>query len=288
MTEPRTASPAARGFTLVELMVTLSIVAMVMVTVYFTFFRSQANAQRMNALIESRQNARSACQLMERELRMAGSGWGKVNVNVYYSGQTAQLNPVDAGYAGTNTSDTLSIVGAFAGAGSKLRANMTTNTEDIPVQSIDGLNDSDLVVVTDGANAHMFQVTGRVASPAALQHSTSSPWNPSGLYANWPVGGYSINSDVYKATWAQYRFDSTGFTRPSLVRIENNGPPQVVAQTVRGFEVWYLMQDGTLTRNPANWAMVDKVRPVVHISFENANRQTIQDSVWAIAKPRTY
>ncbi len=286
--EPTKASPIpARGFTLVELMVTLTIIAMVLTTVYFTFFRSQANAQRMNALIESRQNARAACQLLEREVRMAGSGWGRIAVNCYSAGTEFQLSPVDAGY-GTTNSDTLSVIGAYAGVTSKLTAGMTTPTTDIQVASTAGFSDSDLVVVTNGATAHMFKVTGRLASPPRLQHASSSPWNPSGSYSNWPAGGYGVNADVYKATWVQYWYDSTSFTRPSLVRQEDNSAPQVVAQTVRDFEVWYLMQDGTVTRNPASWTMVDKIRPVVHISYTNVNRQTITDSVWAIAKPRTF
>ncbi len=277
---------ASRGFTMVEMMVTVAIISMILTIVYSTFFRAQGNAQRMNALVESRQNARAACQLIEREVRMAGSGWGRLACNINYSGQQFQVTPIDPGYAGAN-SDTLSIIGGFVGNATKLRATMSTCTTDIPVQSISGFSVGDLVVVTSGASAHLFQVTGTASSPAVLRHASSSPWNPASSYANWPPGGYGVNAEVYKSTWTQYRFDPTTFTRPSLVRIENNGLPQVVAQTVVAFEVWYLMQDGTLTRNPLDWTSVDRVRPLVRISYESGNG-TVNDSVWAIAKPRTF
>ena len=278
---------AVRGFTLIELLISLTVVALVLGAVFFTFFRAQANAQRMNALIESRQNARAACQLIERETRMAGSGWGRKEVNVYQSGSTFLLTPVDAGYD-PSRSDTLGLVGAFAGTSTTLASAMTSPTSSMLVQSIAGFSDSDLVVVTDGSTAHMFRVTGLQTGPDQLLHAPSSPWNPSGSFTNWPLGGYGIGSDVYKATWVQYRFDSTGFSRPSLVRIEDGGAPQVVAQTVKAFYVYYLMQDGTVTRSPSSWTMVDKVRPVVKVSYTDANHQTVTDSVWAIAKPRTY
>src|SRR5262249_23818320 len=192
---------AVRGSTLIELLIALTVVALVLGAVFFTFFRSQANAQRMNALIESRQNARAACQLIERETRMAGSGWGRKEVNVYRSGSTFALTPVDAGND-PSRSDTLGLVGALAGPpiplaapSTGLAAAMVSPTSSMVVQSVAGLSDSDLVVVTDGSTAHMFKVTSLQTGPDQLLHAPSSPWNPSGSFTNWPLGGYGIGAD---------------------------------------------------------------------------------------------
>src|SRR5213083_1989001 len=72
---PRVSAPAARrGFTLVELMITLTVLAVVLVvltTVMYTAARSKvATANR----IESSQASRVAVDMMARDLRSAGYG----------------------------------------------------------------------------------------------------------------------------------------------------------------------------------------------------------------------
>ena len=71
---------SARGFGLIELMVTLLVMAAVLAGIYLSFFGMQHQSNRMTKVAEMRQSARTCIQLMEREIRMAGSGWGRLTV----------------------------------------------------------------------------------------------------------------------------------------------------------------------------------------------------------------
>jgi prepilin-type N-terminal cleavage/methylation domain-containing protein len=66
--------PRSAGFTLIELMVTLVIFALVAVTVTLVLQNSAKSKQRTTSRIESEQSARAALDLMARDIRTAGYG----------------------------------------------------------------------------------------------------------------------------------------------------------------------------------------------------------------------
>ncbi|MEY4070659.1 MAG: SdrD B-like domain, partial [Candidatus Eisenbacteria bacterium] len=85
------ASPNARrdaGFSLVELMVTVAIFAVVAVTVTLVLMNSARTKQRTTAHLEAEQTARAAMDLMARDIRSAGYGadldWGTPQPAVAY------------------------------------------------------------------------------------------------------------------------------------------------------------------------------------------------------------
>jgi type IV pilus assembly protein PilW len=61
-----------RGFTLIELMVALCIVAILMVSITMAFHTQQESQVREQMVLEMQQNVRAALQVMERDIRMAG------------------------------------------------------------------------------------------------------------------------------------------------------------------------------------------------------------------------
>jgi type IV pilus assembly protein PilW len=60
------------GFTLVELLISMTLVALVMTAVYSTYQSQQKTYVVQNQMAAMQQNARAAMFYMERELRMAG------------------------------------------------------------------------------------------------------------------------------------------------------------------------------------------------------------------------
>jgi len=60
------------GFTLVELMVTLAVSILIAAALYATYLMQQRSYQMQSSVIEVQQNARTALDLMVRDLRMAG------------------------------------------------------------------------------------------------------------------------------------------------------------------------------------------------------------------------
>jgi hypothetical protein len=290
VSRPRPARPPDdAGLGLIELIIALSVMALVMVAMFSTFFRSQSVAGNMTSAVNLRQGARGACQLLERELRMAGSGWGRIAVDRYRSGGTDSLFALNFGPGSTGGPDSVVILGGWTTA-TTLRAAMANAWSTIPVTSTTGFAVGDLVVVTNTQSAHMYQVTAVQASPALLTNASSSAYNPpSGqTLTNWPAGGYPIGAQVYRVSWVTYRMDSTTYRRPSLIRRDFGGSPQLVAFDVSNFQMRYRMQDGTVTRSPTDLDMVDEVVPVIWTRQSIRGRSAVTDSVWADVRPRTF
>ncbi|MEO7866145.1 MAG: prepilin-type N-terminal cleavage/methylation domain-containing protein [Candidatus Eisenbacteria bacterium] len=275
------------GFGLIELMVTLVLLAAVLASLYLSFFGSQRQGTRMTKVAEMRQGARTCIQLMEREIRMAGSGWGRLTVYGSKNGASDSLAAVTPGYGGVAGSDSVQLVGAWQ-ASTTLSSSMPNPSSILNVSSVSGFSDNDLVIITDGVSAHLFQLTGVNSSSSNLQHNPSSPYNVAGGHNQWPAGGYGVGAQVYKITRASYYYDSSSYRKPALLRREFGQAPQIVAYNVNGLHVWYELQDGTRTRSPGNLAFVDKVIPVVLTRVTDSRLAALGDSVWAVIRPRTF
>jgi prepilin-type N-terminal cleavage/methylation domain-containing protein len=286
---PRSLLARANGFTLIELIIALSVMGLVLIAVFSTFFRSQHVGQTMSAAVNLRQGVRGANQLLERELRMAGSGWGRLKVGRFRSGVEDSIFAVNFGPGGTALCDSVGIMGGWTAA-TVLSTAMPTATSNLSVSSAAGFGVGDFVVVTNGSRAHMYQLTAVQASPGLLSISSSSSYNPpsGGTFTNWPPSGYATGSPVYRVSWVTYKIDSTTFRRVALVRRPFGTTPQLVAYDVSGFQVRYRMQDGTTTRSPSDLHMVDEIVPVVWTRQAIRGQQTRVDSVWAVVRPRTF
>ena len=293
MRPPLPIRAGARGFSLVELMVALLVMAIVLVGVYSTFFRSQNRSAMVSRTAEQRQHARAAMQLLERETRMAGSGWGRLTIRGWNSGANWNLDGVNPAPDTSTTAaagDSVVLVGAWQAA-TTLTADMALATTDAQVASSAGFAAGDLFIVTDGTAAFLFQVTAVTSGPARLEHGNTSTYNfTAGTPSGWPSGGFVIGSRVYKATITTYKMDRSSYKRASLVRREFGQLPQVVAYNVDGFRVWYLMQGGVWTRDPGvgNLAFIDQIAPVVLTKVSDPQLGVMEDSVWTTIRPRTF
>ena len=281
----------ARGFGLTELMVTVVVLGVVLLAIFGAFFRTNDESRRIAKMVEFRQSARASVQLIERDVRMAGSGWGRNPVEVTVGGTKQQWWAITPGY-GTGPNDSLRLLGAMQAA-TVLSAAMTLTSSNLKVASVAGFATNDLCVVTDGQSAHMFQVTSINAGAFLLDHATSSPYNNSGGLNNWPAGGYpSGTTQVYKVNRITHRIDSLNYRRPVLVRQEWGGVPQAVAYDLNKFQMWYVLQDSTETRNPlvfgSGVALISKVQPRIYTRVTDRTRPTLIDSVWAEIQPRTF
>ena len=288
------ARPNGHGFGLIEFMIALVVGMLVLGSIMSTYFHTSNQAQRLTRVADQRQNARTAIQLIEREIRMAGSGWGRVDIFCNDGAGTADtLRAVNPGHSSAAGNDSLVLVGAWQ-ATTVLAAAMPSPTSAVTVTSTAAFSDGDLFILTNSrtGKAHMLMCTG-VPNSTTLNHGTTSPFNTSDaghLTNTWPAsGGYAATvTSVYKATITSYYYDATSFRKPALMRHEYGQAPQVVAYDVDGFRVWYQLQDGTWTRYPPNMTSVDKVAPVVFTKVNDPRLASLRDSVWAAVQPRTF
>ena len=289
------APAASRGFGLIEMLVAVSLLSAVVIMVFLTFFRARNELGRIGTLVNSRQEARATIQLIERDVRMSGSCFAKMAINASNGGTATVWYAINPG-PGSGQNDSLQLVGAW-GASTKTTAAVGTGSTNIVVQNLPtgagGFNINDLILLTFGGVGHMFQITALNTGTKTISHATTSAWNVLPAGWNWPAGGgYPVGSQVYKIDILSYSVDSTNYRRPALVRKMFGGSPQVVSYGVNKFQLWYRMQDGSLTRTPpaggSNGALVDKVRPVVFTSLKDPTRSTYDDSVWSEVRPRTF
>jgi len=281
-----------RGFTLIEVIVALMLATLLLGAISMAFYRTTSEAMRLRDVTDRRQSARTAVQMMEREIRMAGSGWGRIPVYGNNSaGQPVTLAAVVPGYVSVAADDSLLLVGAWQ-TQTTVTDQMPSSSSNIKVQDVTGFNPNDLVLITNGQAANMFQVTSTNTSSEHLQANPSSPYNSSGGYKTsqgmWPATGYPPGSLVFKLTISSYYMDRTSFRKPALMRHEYGLPPQVAAYNVDGFRVWYQLQNGTWTRNPQNMMTVEQVQPVVATRLSDPRRPALVDSVWTALRPRSF
>jgi prepilin-type N-terminal cleavage/methylation domain-containing protein len=274
------------GMTLIELLVAMVVVGIVLVAVFSTFFRAQRVQSDVTDQVNLRQGARGAVQVIERELRMAGSGWGRIPVDLY-DGEADTLYALGPGPGAAAGNDSITIVGAW-GAMTTLRDGMPNSSSILKVVSTTGFAEGDLCVITNGQTAHLFQATQVQSPPGNIQHNPSSSYNPPGGHNDWPVGGYVSGDQVYELSWVSYYVDSVNFRRPSLVRRPFGQSPQLIAYDVMRFQVRYRLQDSTLTRSPGSMSMIDEILPVITTRSARPNRPVAVDSAWTSVRPRTF
>lgn len=287
MTHVMQPSRNERGFGIVELLVAMVITGVVLIATYGALFRSQSAATRVSASVETRQNSRAAVQLLEREVRMSGSGWGRNQLYGWNNGVAMNRFAISYNYGGSAaSSDTIGIVAGW-GLVTTLRAALPNRlaTTVIPCVNSAGFAVGDFVVVTDGTLAHMFYVTG--ISGNDLQHASTSPYNVSTVSNAFPATGYPIGTQVYKMSMVSYKRDAVTYRKPVLVRWEYGRGTQVVAYNVQQFAVNYELQGGGFSRNPAALSNVDKVVPLV-LTQGTVSGTSVLDSAWASVRPRTF
>jgi len=287
-----TARRASRGFGLMELLVTMVLITVVIGAIMTAFFRSAGQAQRLTDVAERRQSARTGVAMMEREIRSAGSGWGRLPVyGNDGSGNFTVISAVTPGYTSPAVDDSVVLVGAW-GASTTITDPMPNSSSNFKVADVTGFNPNDLVIITNGSTAHMLQVTSTNSSSETIQHNPASVYNnPGGMNdvsRHWPVNGYGVGSLIFKITMSSYYIDRTSYRRPALIRHEYMQAPQVAAYNVDGLHVWYQLQNGTWTRNPQDLMAIEKVSPVVLTAIRDPRRPTLADSVWTAIQPRSF
>ena len=242
-----------RGFTLVELMIALVITAMMVTVLVRSLLTVEGSWENSRNRVATSQNTRAALDAMVRDVRMAGSGFsgrpvvtGGVPGNIVYPCRPAP-NP--------SGSDSLFVTGCLSGVATTTSVPMPSPSDGMFVSSTDGFSPGDLVVITNGVEANMFEVTGVVPSTGSLEHSVSSAHNDPNQHVIWPSGGYPTGSTVVQVQQVAYWVDTaTGESR--LMRRNGSEAPLPVGFDVDALHVSYGLADGSVTSAPSDPALI--------------------------------
>ncbi len=241
----------AQGFTVIELMVTTVILAVVMLTVLTVHMASERQQESSFRNVQAGEHLRVGLDWVARDIRMAGSGFGNIPIYAGFGG-----SPVPLRYAvypqpsASATADSFEVMGGQRRIVGFLAAQMSSQSTPIQVDTTLGFQVGDMVVVSNGTRGHLFQVTGIAGN--TLEHLPGpSAWNQGGA-AGWPATGYDTGSRVSQVDWVRYYIDQSDPKVPTLMRWNAaDAAPAFVAKSVDRFAVTY-REGGAVVASPSN------------------------------------
>lgn len=298
----RPAARAARGFSLIELMIALVLGLLVTLAAIGMFLSNSRTYETTESLSRVQENARMAFELMARDIRESGgnpcsrnllvanvlgaTGGGTAWWNNWANGVQGYENGALAGsLAGT---DSIEIMSASSSGATVVAHNPTSATFDVVPQT-HGFLANDILVVCDFRQASVFQMSGPSANPVTngnVVHNSGSgtPGNCSkGLGFAQPIDcstngteyTYGDNSIVVRLQAARWYVANNGRGGNSLFRqaLRNNAlaAREEVVEGVEDMEITYLLPGGTdyvdSTAIPAaRWREVGSVRLDITLS----------------------
>lgn len=271
------------GFTLIEIVIALLILAFSMTAIFASFNFQQKSYLAQNAVAEMQQNVRGAMNYMELDLRNAGGGIPPVvayHIPALFFGGTTVSMVSGVGFAdgGAGGSDNVYMI-SVKGIPAYISADMPNTSAELKLDDVSGWVQGDIAIIFDDTDVDVFQVTAVQSSSQMLQH------NPQGVFGKDLSKAYGEGSKVAKLQYAGYFLDFSDPAHPTLMKnfLDNTGTnvPQVVADDIEDMQVRLVMEDGSehdgdwfpLQPDPvAEMAKVRKVRLYLMGRTQNAEK----------------
>ena len=230
-----------RGMTIVELVVAMSISA-ILTTMLFKFFADQtSNFAVSKQTSEMQQEVRWALNFLSDHTKLAGNG-------IPPNSQWAVIEAVNGE---DGAPDLLKIMGCFksvditidqiwgnAGAQEKL-----SDTSEIII--------GDLAVISDGTNSEVFIITDKTDSH--VWHDEFLPWNDDKKLDH----RYAAGSTITIVTYYSFFIDTDEEGRTNLMLKHHYYEPQILAGDVEDFQVRFQMKDGSWIDEPDMYEIYD-------------------------------
>ncbi len=246
----------SRGFSIIELMVAMVIGLIVLGGVVTIMANSKKGYNMQNDAARIQENARFAMEFLHRDLRMAGyfgcmddveNVWNHVNggTDNLFSTDFAIEGLEQGGNAWQPSGSTNGVSNIVAGTDAVsiryIDPNASVKVEppfmpqasgDIKVETGSGLQEGDIIAITDCASTDIFQITGpsgtNPSSTGQIIHTTGnnvSPGNVSALVPNCPGANahclskiYEDEAQVMKLISVRYYIGDTGRGTSALYR----------------------------------------------------------------------
>jgi prepilin-type N-terminal cleavage/methylation domain-containing protein len=241
------------GFSLIEVMSALVILAIAMTAVFATFISQQRSFTVQNRVAEMQQNLRQAVEYMSRDIRIAGYGIPD-NVTIPNGVVATGVTSIRSLYAKDNTTgpDQIYVLYMFDMDSNQPPTSLTSPmgalATTISVASAGGFFDNELILVTDNTNttADLFQISGTPAGTTISLNTGSYNVHP-----GFPAGGYlsSPAALVAKARFVRYYIDSTTDPAHPTLMVQRMGSPfpQPLADDIEDMQVAYGLDTSTTT-----------------------------------------
>lgn len=253
------------GFSLVELMVSITIGLIILAAVSALFVSSKKTYSTQDRLSRLQENARFAMHYLARDTRMAGyfgcldestAVNSTLNPGIYiYGPTTGGMTPIEGleNAAGNWYPSSLADVPSGMKSGTDaITVRMAadpgstpiTLTKPMPptsavfdVSSTTGIADGDIIMVGDCASADILQVT-QTPSGLKIQHNTGDT-NPPPGNASKPLSKQYKSAQIFKFIARVYYVATKANGTPALFMVENGGDVQELVEGVEDLQVLY-------------------------------------------------
>ncbi|WP_207061723.1 PilW family protein [Motiliproteus sp. SC1-56] len=274
-------NPRQQGFSLVELMVAMVLGLLIVAAVLQTFLAGKRSYEMQEDLSRIQENGRFAIEFLTRDIRQAGF-WGclgpdsipnnhlkdKSNPLYGFTGSVsgAESSDYTAEFANDKsvTADRILLGGGGVDSSSPIqvtRKKSPNPSESTQVSKNSGIEDEDIIVITDCKTADILQVTGVNTSSSqfdGLTHNQAPGYDPgndgsvdmSTDYHGAPVSNiFKLNNRIYTVSLAK----SSG--EPALYR---NG--EELVEGIESMQFLYgVVSGGNMSYLPADSANMDDV-----------------------------
>jgi prepilin-type N-terminal cleavage/methylation domain-containing protein len=288
---PRPAGLRDSGFTLIELMITMIVSALVARAIFVFFAGQQRVYDIQTKLLNVQENLWTAMELMSRHIRSSGAGMaaGCTKIRTYYDGQgVSQVAPAMIKNGANGAPDEMTIT-YFANSTSSWVDSMLSNTipqdwtaSAMKVDNAASFNIGDFILVLDtqqnppngDRGCTVFAVTQVPGSDKLLIVNPSSPWNAPGQapglipfdYTGGAGGTFGVRN-LGRMISVRFFIDSTGApaVAPRLMMddLSDTLPAAPLAEGIEDMQLAYGCDvsptDGSLTEgNTAATRLTDE------------------------------
>jgi type IV pilus assembly protein PilW len=272
MKQPIVSSRAIQGFSLVELMVAVTIGLIILAAVSGIFVTSKSTYNTTDSLARLQENARFAVHYLSRDLRLAGfagclddlqsvnstingSSFAFQNLSTpiegvndkpatgtstwYPSGAT--VNPIPYGSTTIEIkpgTDAITLRFADDANNISITRAMPNTSSELNVSAVTGLADGDIVMISDCSSADIMQITSVQASALKIQHNPGgslSPGNSTQVLSKQYVPPAKLMKFKTVTYFITLRLDGV----PVLMMQENGGNAVELIEGVEEMQILY-------------------------------------------------
>lgn len=281
------------GFTLIEVMTAMVILVIVVTAAYATFQFQHASFTVQTRVAEAQQNLRAALEILSRDIRMAGYGIPQA-VNV----------PPGLIPGGDNNIRNIRLLNRTTGPDeicilyqydmdsmlppTDAPAGMAAYANSLNVTNVAAFSQGDLVLVSDGANADMFEVTAPPVAPTLTFDVGGSANQYNSVGSHNPFPGYAAGSTtVSRVRFARYFIDATDPDHPTLMLDRMTGAAQPLADDIEDMQFQYgLDTDGDLVVDTVvNAPTAAQVPQIKQVRLFLSARTRLTEKGWQDARP---
>lgn len=271
-----------RGFSLVELMVALTIGLIILGAVSALFVNSKKTYTTQDSMARLQENARFAMQFLTKDLRLAGyygcisdiapdSVYSTLNNSTAFAYNAlvpleGLNNATGPWYPSASTTlptgivpgtDALAIRVADSGSAITLTNEMSNNTDVLTVNSVSGISVGNIIMVSDCSSTDIMNVTAVDPTDLEISHATGAgdPSNSTQSLSKVYSPSTGAGGTRVMKLWTRQYFIRTGASgNPALFRQDNNNAADELVDGIENLQILY----GEYTASPpdpnkANW-----------------------------------